>query len=124
MGHNTVRIALLLTASLAADTAMADFLAPDPGTQISIQYNFGGVLVVRPVGGVWTHPLCPDVTAAVFSPDFYPRGRRGQFSPDFSPVYEMLVQAAMNGRSVNLRVSDTECHPNGYPLILSLRVFP
>ncbi len=30
----------------------------------------------------------------------------------------------MNGRSVNLRVSDTLCHPNGYPLIVSLRVFP
>lgn len=113
MNYKNPRIALLLASSLAAATAGADYLAPDPGTQISLQYNSNGAIVVRPVGGVWTHPLCPDVTAAVLTPSYFG-----------GTVWQLLIQAAMNGRSVNLRVSDTECHANGYPLIESLRIFP
>ena len=124
MTNKAACFTLLLAGSLAAATAGADYLAPDPGTQISIQFNAGGVLVVRPVGGVWSHPLCPDVTAAVWAPDYLPRDRYGGLNPDIGPVSVWLVEAAMNGRSVNLRVSDTLCHPNGYPLIVSLRVFP
>jgi hypothetical protein len=123
MNHKNARIALLLAGSLGAATAGADYLAPDPGTRISIQYNFNGVIVVRPVGGVWTHPLCPDVRGAVLSRTHF-RRELGDTNVEFDTVRELLVQAAMNGRSVNLLVSDTVCHPNGYPLIDSLRIFP
>src|SRR6185295_5657626 len=106
----------------AAATATADYLAPDPGTQISIQLNSSNVIVVRPVGGVWTHSLCPDVTAAVLSRGHFTRPGHGLEERNliYETVWELLVQAAMNGRSVNLQVSDTVCHGNGYPLIESL----
>jgi hypothetical protein len=124
MTNKSASIALLLAGSLAGMTAGADYLAPDPGTQISIQYNIRNVIVVRPVGGAWSHPSCPDVTAAVLSEDHFPPPPDRFSSSDFGAVHELLVQAALHGRSVNLRVSDTECHPNGYPLIVSLRIFP
>src|SRR5262245_687706 len=123
MKNKAACLASLLAGSLSAATAAADYLAPDPGTQISIQYNSGDVIVVRPVGGVWSHPLCPDVTAAVLSPRMYPPTDRNGYM-DYSKVYDLLVNAALQGRTVNLRVSDTECHPNCYPLIVSLRIFP
>ena len=123
MSNKIACFTLLLAGSLAAATARADYLAPDPGTQVSIQLNSRDVIVVRPVGGVWTHSLCPDVTAAVLTASHF-----GRDLPDtrllFKTVWELLVQAAINGRSVNLQVSDTVCHSNGYPLIESLRIYP
>lgn len=126
MTNKIACFSLLLAGSLAAATAAGDFLAPDPGTQISIQLNSRDVIVVRPVGGVWTHSLCPDVTAAVLSRSHFSRPSHGltETNLNYDTVWELLVQAAMNGRSVNLQVSDTICHGNGYPLIESLRIFP
>ncbi len=60
----------------------------------------------------------------MYAPKYLPRDRFGNLTSNIELVYDWLVQAAMNGRSVNLRVSDTVCHPNGYPLIASLRIFP
>jgi hypothetical protein len=126
MMNRTASITLLLAGFLAAASARADYLAPDPGTQISIQLNSRNVIVVRPVGGVWSHGLCPDVTAAVLSRSHFTRPSHGLTESNliYDTVWELLVQAAMNGRSVNLQVSDTVCHGNGYPLIESLRIFP
>lgn len=122
MTSKVARIVFLLAASLAAATAMADYLAADPGTHISIHFNSSNVIVVRPVDGVWSHPLCPDVTAAVLSAAFFVQDLKKP--ENFEPVRDWLMQAALNARSVNLEVSDTECAKNGYPLILSLRIFP
>ena len=126
MMNRTARITLLLAGLLATATAAADYLAPDPGTQISIQLNSSNVIVVRPVGGVWTHSLCPDVTAAVLSRSHFNRPGHGLDERNliYETVWDLPVQAALNGRSVNLQVSDTICHGNGYPLIESLRIFP
>lgn len=112
-----VLLVLFMAVSLTSNVAAADYLAADPGTQVSIQLNKGGALVVRPLGGTWSHPVCADLTAAVLSTSHL-------ISTDYQRVYDLLLLAGTNGRLVNLRVSDTECHANGFPLIESLRVFP
>src|SRR5262245_9318161 len=124
--NKLARVALLVACSLGAGTASASYLAPDPGTQVSIQLNSHDVLVVRPVGGVWTHGLCPDVTAAVLTVSHWQRPSHGfgVKGYNYSTVWQLLVQAAMQGRSVNLQVSDTVCHANGYPLIETVTIFP
>jgi len=116
----------LIAGLLGAATAEAAYLAPDPGTQVSIQLNAHDTIVVRPISGVWTPPVCPDVTAAVLTRAHFTRPLHGLAATglNFDTVWDLLVQAAMSGRSVNLRVSDTFCHDSGYPLIESLRVFP
>ena len=124
--NNNACLALLFAGLVMAATAEADYLAPDPGSQISIQVNFNDAIVVRPVGGVWSHPLCPDVTAAVLSRHYFAITSRthAEGGLGYETVRDLLVQAAMNGRSVNLRVNDAICHGHGYPLIESLRIFP
>ena len=97
-----------------------------PGTQISVQLNAHDVLVVRPVGGVWSHGLCPDVTAAVLTSSHWTRQSHGFGLKGYNyvTVWDLLMQAALQGRSVNLQVSDTVCHANGYPLIETVTIFP
>ena len=77
MTNKIASFALVLAGSIAATTAGADYLAADPGTQVSIQLNSSDVIVVRPVGGDWTHSLCPDVTAAVLSRFHFSRPGQG-----------------------------------------------
>jgi hypothetical protein len=119
-------VVFLVASSLGGGTAAASYLAPDPGTQVSIQLNSHDVLVVRPVGGVWTLGLCPNVTAGVLTTSHWARPSHGfgDKGYNYATVWDLLVQAALHGRSVNLQVSDTVCHANGYPLIETVTIFP
>src|SRR5262245_6699313 len=88
-------LTLLIAGWLGAGTATASYLAPDPGTQISIQLNAHDVLVVRPVGGVWSHGLCPDVTAAVLTSSHWTRQSHGFGLKGYNyvTVWDLLMQA-------------------------------
>jgi len=99
--------ALLLS---AAGSANAVWLAADPGTIISVQLNRDGVVVVRPIGGTWSHPVCPDVTAAEVT------GMKGSAAADF------LIAAVANGLLVNVNALADECDEHGHPIIRNVRV--
>jgi hypothetical protein len=100
-----------------AGTASADWLAADPGTKISLQVNVDGALVVRPLGGAWTHPVCGDVTAAEFR-DLYPHYPGGYHGG----IREMLIAAAATGSLVNVFAESDQCDAHGHPIVRNIRV--
>ena len=111
--------AVLTAAVLSAPgTANADWLAADPGTPISLQLNVNGTLVVRPVGGTWTHAVCPDATAAELT-----TYRIYQHTAEFiNRAREILVAAAASGSIVNVFADAEVCDEHGHPVIRNLRV--
>ncbi len=108
------RVALTVIALSVAGIARADWLAADPGTKISLQLNSDHVLVFRPVGGTWTHPTCPDVTAVALN--YLTR------SSQYAEFREYLVEAAMHGSIVNIFAGTDECDERGRPIIRNIRV--
>ena len=111
------RVWLAIVTLSASGMAKADWLAADPGTPISLQMNTNWTLVVRPLGGTWTHPVCGDVSAAVFRNPYphYPLGYYGV-------ITEMLIAAAANGSLVNVFAEAEECDANGHPVIRNVRI--
>ncbi len=111
---------LAVSALVFAGRAHAVWLAVDPGTQISLQVTTNGLVLIRPIGGVWSHSICSDVTAAAL--------QRIQFAPHkqvkYDELYEILLTAVANGNVVNLNVLPETCHENGYPLITSVTIQP
>ena len=95
--------------------ASADWLAVDPGTEIALQVNSNGALVVRPVGGIWSHPLCSDVSLAVLK-------RTVETANSYDAMVQTLSIAAATGSLVNVNAAPDTCHENGYPLIISVRI--
>jgi hypothetical protein len=92
-------IAALLAMVVTSEIAFADWLAAQPGTQVSVQVNKNGTIIVRPIGGTWSHPVCPDVSAAVLV--------QKQFGPFLESavldrIYLLLQTAAANGSTVNV----------------------
>ena len=62
--HCGWRVFIAALALSVTGVTKADWLAEDPGTPISLVLTKSGTLVVRPLGGTWSHPLCEDVKAA------------------------------------------------------------
>jgi hypothetical protein len=115
MSRKTCAVSTMLaaTALLATGSASADWLAADPGTPISLQVNTNSALVVRPLGGAWTHPVCPDVTAAEL---------HGNDISSSQLLREILIKAATSGSVVNIFAFDDECDEHGHPIIRNIRV--
>ena len=114
--HCGWRVFLATLALSATGAAKADWLAADPGTPISLVLTKSGTLVVRPLGGTWSHPLCEDVTAAEF-PYHYANNER-----PYALGTEMLIAAAANGSLVNLFAEPDECDDHGHPVIRNVRI--
>ena len=114
-------IAVLLSILCLPSFAGADWLAADPGTSVSLQVNRNGLVLVRPVNGTWSHPLCADVSAAVLVEDHF-----GPFldSEVFERLYDLLKLAAANGSVINVYANPDTCHPQGFPLIQAARLVP
>jgi hypothetical protein len=111
---NCTASAMLAAVALsAAGSAGADWLAVDPGTPISLQVNTNSALVVRPLGGAWTHPVCPDVTAAEL---------HGNNISSSQLIRDILIEAATSGSVVNIFAFDDECDEHGHPIIRNVRV--
>lgn len=108
------------SALMFAGPAHAVWLAVDPGTQVSLQVTTYGLVLVRPVGGTWSHAVCADVTAAALEPIRFTPHR----SVKYEELYELLLTAVANGNVVNLNVLPDTCHEKGYPLITSVTVQP
>jgi hypothetical protein len=115
MGRKNRAVSALLAAIAlsVAGTASADWLAVDPGTPISLQVNTNGALVVRPLGGAWTHPVCPDVTAAEL---------KANTINSYQLVREILIEAATSGSVVNIFAFADECDEHGHPIVRNIRV--
>lgn len=113
--------AVLLSIPLLPSLANADWLAADPGTSISFQLNRNGLVLVRPVNGTWSHPVCTDVSAAVLVEDHF-----GPFldSDVFERLFDLLKLAAVNGSVVNVFANPDACHTQGFPLIQAARLVP
>ncbi len=112
---------VLLAMILMSEITVADWLAAQPGTQVSVQVNKNGTIIVRPVNGTWSHPVCPDVSAAVLV--------ENQFGPFLEPavldrIYLLLQAAAANGSTVNVFAHPDLCHTQGFPLIQAARLAP
>ena len=100
---------------LASGTASADWLAFEPGTKISVQVNVGGTIVVRPIGGTWSHPLCSDVTGAVVLEMYW-------HSDKMDDLLQILTTAATAGSLVNFNALEDTCYANGFPIIRGLKI--
>ncbi len=109
--------ALVAIALSAAGAANADWLAADPGTKISLHAAINGQLVIRPVGGTWTHPVCSDPTSAelVFNLWRHGQGRDGLNR-------ELLIQAALTGSTVSIFADPNICDEHGHPVVKIVRV--
>ena len=106
-----LRASWVISALAFAGLAQADFLAADPGTPVSVQVNQNGSLVVRPVGGTWTHPLCSDVSGALL------------LARPYRPLLiNALIAAAANGSIVNIEAEAESCSVHGYPLVRNIRI--
>lgn len=101
--------------------ASADWLAAHPGTTVSLQVNRNGLVVIRPVNGTWSHPVCTDVSAAVLVENHF-----GPFldSEVFERLFDVLKLAAANGSVINVFANPDTCHPQGFPLIQATRLVP
>ena len=100
---------------LASSTASADWLAVEPGTKISLQINVNGTIVLRPIGGTWSHPLCSDVTGAVVLRNYWR-------SDKVDGLLQMLTAAATEGSFVNLNALEDRCFDNGFPIIRGVKI--
>lgn len=104
-----------------AGTASADWLAADPGTPINLQLNQDGALVVRPIGGTWSHAVCTDVSAA----ELPPPSAANRFPAPLSYrqlARELLIAAVSNGAVVNIFAEADVCDEHGHPIIRNIRV--
>jgi len=110
-----------IVALAAAGSASAEWLAADPGTPINLQLNQDGALVVRPIGGTWTHALCTDVTAA----ELPPPAANNRFPAPLSYrqlARDLLIAAVSNGSVVNIFAEADVCDEHGHPIIRNIRV--
>ena len=108
-------VCMAVLSLLASSTASADWLAVEPGTKISLQINVHGTIVVRPIGGIWSHPLCSDVTGAVvLELDWH--------SDKMDDLLQILTTAATAGSLVNFNALEDTCYSNGFPIIRGVKI--
>ena len=108
-------VGIALLAFLASSTASADWLAADPGTKISLQINSNGTIILRPIGGTWSHSLCSDVTGAVVVRQSFPYDK-------IESLLRILTAAATEGSLVNLNALPDTCYVNGFPMIIGVKI--
>jgi hypothetical protein len=119
------QVILAALALSATGRASADWLATDPGTPISVQLNMDGTLVIRPVGGSWTHPVCANTAAAVIGDGDLLGGRplaEARRNQRAGLVHEWLFAAATSGSLVNLFADPEICDSLGRPVVRNIRV--
>lgn len=119
------KVILAALALSATEMASADWLATDPGTPISVQLNMDNTLVIRPVGGSWTHPVCANTEAAVIGDGDLLGGRPvAQENRNYrlGLVYEWLLAAATSGSLVNLFADPEICDSRGRPVVRNIRI--
>jgi len=102
---------------LVAGNASAEWLAPDPGTKISLHVAIDGNLVIRPIGGTWTHGSCSDPTSAEHRFGLWKFG----YGRDLLNK-ELLIQAALAGSVVNIFADPDLCDEHGHPFVKIVRV--
>jgi hypothetical protein len=115
------RAAAAALALSAPAIANGDWLAADPGTPINLQLNQDGALIVRPIGGGWAHPVCPDVTAA----ELPPPSANNRYPAPLSYrqlARDLLIAAATSGSVVNILAEADVCDEHGHPIIRNIRV--
>jgi len=120
--------------------AMAVFLDRGDGTVVSVQINNNGLIsVVRNLpdtsapakpganrGGTtdsteWAHPVCTNLDRAVLRQTIFGQTIIGS-TETFERLYDMLVLAAINNTPVRIVADDNLCHPQGWPLIKTIRL--
>ena len=125
IGKHVWQVILAALALSATGMASADWLATDPGTPISVQLNMDNTLVIRPVGGSWTHPVCANTGAAVIGDGNLLDGRplaEQSRNVRLGLVREWLLAAATSGSLVNLFADPEICDSLGRPVIRNIRV--